>query len=140
MNDVKENVINQLCRFKILKAIEQTKQYLGVTNSFLDTCSYCIARCILQDIISIQHKEKYQNDIVQNFYKKYKDTRDFHAHYGESTKTEQSLSLKELEPVIIELHKIVDNKLNCYYIYSEDSILTNLLVNTFLPVIKAKKG
>ena len=136
MNNIKENVINQLYRFKILKAIEQTKQHLGATNSFLDTCSYCIARCILQDIISIQQKEKYQNDVVQNFCKKYKDTRDFHSHYGESTKTEQSLSLKELEPVIVELHKIADNNLDCDYIYTEDSTLTDLLVNTFYPLLR----
>lgn len=135
MDDIKENIMIQLRRFRILEAIKQTKQYLGRTNDFLDTCSYCIARCILQDIISIQQKEKYQNDVVQNFCKKYKDTRDFHSHYGESTKTEQSLSLKELESVIIELHKIVDNNLNCNYIYTEDSTLTDLLVNTFLPVI-----
>lgn len=64
MDDIKENIMIQLRRFKILKAIDQTKQHLGRTNDFLDTCSYCIARCILQDIISIQQKEKYQNDVV----------------------------------------------------------------------------
>ena len=131
MNDIKVSIGYQFARIKILEGISEARKNLGFTNTFFDSCSYCIARCILQDLISIQHLKKYDNEIIKKFYNEYKDTRDFHSHFFESNKKHSPISLEELKTIVIEFHKMINEDQKSHYIYTTDDAIGNLLTKAF---------
>lgn len=131
MNNIKDSIGLQFTRIKILEGISEARKNLGFTTAFFDSCSYCIARCILQDLISIQHLKKYDNEIIKKFYNKYKDTRDFHSHFFESNKKDSPISLEELKTIVIEFHKMINEDPKSHYVYTTDNTIGNLLTKAF---------
>lgn len=140
MNNIENSVNYQMGRISILKNLYQTKINLNVTNYFLDECIYCITRCILQDLISIQQVAKYENDIIKNFYSKYKDTRDLHSHFFNSNKTGQPITINELEIVIKEYHKMIQNKSNVELIYNDNNTISTILTKAFNEIYNKKNN
>ena len=131
MSDIRDSIGLQFARIKALEGISEARKNLGFTITFFDSCSYCIARCVLQDLISIQHSKKYDNEIIKKFYNKYKDTRDFHSHFFESNKKDSPISLDELKTVVIEFHKMINEDPKSRYIYTTDNTIGNLLTKAF---------
>ena len=56
MSDIRDSIGLQFARIKALEGISEARKNLGFTITFFDSCSYCIARCVLQDLISIDVK------------------------------------------------------------------------------------
>lgn len=139
MNNIEDSVYRQAGRISILKNIKQTKTNLKLTNYFLEECFYCIARCILQDLISIQQREKYDNEIIKSFYTKYKDTRDLCSHFFNSTKKSLPITIEELEDIIKEFHKMIQNKPNVLFIYNDGDVVSTILTKAFKEIYNQKQ-
>lgn len=119
----------QVNRFQILYNLINTKKSLGQTNLFLDTCSYCIARCILLDIISYQKIKKFNNNKIQAFCDKYRETRNEQAHFYEVSKQATTdLLLIELEEILKE---IISEQQKANIILPTDLTISKLLSETF---------
>lgn len=139
MEFIKYFINYQFERIQNLEGILEAQKNLDVISKFLDNCSYCIARCILQDLISFQNLKKYDNKIIKDFCKKYKNTRDLHSHLFESNKKDIPLSLEELKKVTQEFHKMINQDTTSNYIYEIDDTLVNLLTKAFSVFSKNEK-
>lgn len=136
MNNIEDSIYYQMGRINILKNLKQTQENLQVTNYFLDESIYCIMRCVLQDLISVQQREKYDNAIIKDFYKKYKDTRDYHSHFFNSNKESLGMSVKDLEKIVMEFHRMIQNKPNTEFIYSNGDVISTILTKAFKEIYK----
>lgn len=130
-----ENILSlQIYRLQILKNIDNCRNSKRMTNIFLDECAYCLARCALQDLISLQRQEKYKNPLIKSFCRKYKHARDFHSHLAETidhSKVEEIFTLEEFENVLEEFCKELPGNFNAESVFDDDYTSSLMLQTIF---------
>ena len=133
MNNIEDSITYQMHRIGILKNLQQVRINLNKTNTFLNVCIDCIQRIIIQDLISIQQKEKFTNPKICKFQKDYSSTRNGYAHFFNSNKTIKNISIKDLENIVQEFHMAIQNKdsNNTQIFYEDDGNITTILTEAF---------
>ena len=120
----------QLCRFTIIKSMDEARKRTSKTNDLVNTCVYCISRCILQDIISLRGNEDFNalpgSNSIKKFCDQYQNTRNLHSHYFSSTKQDLPITLEKLEYILVEIHKILNPQIQFDIGYGANNPLVQL--------------
>lgn len=134
MIDLENILFLQIYRLQILKNIDKCRNGKKQANVFLDECAYCLARCALQDLISLQRRGKYKNPLIKSFCHKYKHARNFHSHLAETidhSKVEEIFTLEEFENVLKEFCKELPGNFNAEPVFDDDYTLSLMLQTIF---------
>ena len=133
MNNIEDSIAYQIYRISVLKNLQQVRINLHKTNKFLDVCIDCIQRIVIQDLISVQQKEKFTNPKICKFQNEYNSTRNGYAHFFNSNQTIKNISIHDLEDIVQEFHMVIQNKdcNNTKLSYIDDGNIATILTEAF---------